>query len=93
MSSRANRTAQIIEAQIATVLAKRALCSFSHAIARFISRRQKAWRSEAGFGSGRSATPTRILAANFLREGKKAEWLVHRNRRLRTLTMNKANSI
>jgi hypothetical protein len=33
MSSRASRTAQMIEAQMATVEANRALCSFSHAIA------------------------------------------------------------
>ena len=37
ISSRASRTAAIIDAQIATVLAYRLLCSFSQAICRFIS--------------------------------------------------------
>ena len=37
MLSRASRTAAMIAAQIATVLAYRALCSFSHMILRFIS--------------------------------------------------------
>jgi hypothetical protein len=37
ISSRASRTAAMIDAQIATVLAYRLLCSFSQAICRFIS--------------------------------------------------------
>lgn len=37
MSSRASRTAAMMEAHIATVLAYRALCSFSQASCRFIS--------------------------------------------------------
>jgi hypothetical protein len=37
MSSPANLTAAMIEAHMATVLAYRALCSFSQAICRFIS--------------------------------------------------------
>ncbi|MGB7136640.1 MAG: hypothetical protein WBD46_15215 [Acidobacteriaceae bacterium] len=37
MSSRASRTAAMMDAQIATVLAYRALCSFSQATCRFTS--------------------------------------------------------